>query len=77
MTLKEYYRRLEQHDWFFIMTDDPNVRMRGLENLNELVKIAITKKSPKYTKLFKNYKDHMFSGRDFGTERKEKPKEPK
>ena len=40
MTLSEYYEALEDHDWFYTLSDDHKVYMRGLMYEVELLMTA-------------------------------------
>lgn len=45
MNLKEYKEKLNKHDWFYVMTEDPKVYDSGLAEENEIKKLAESKKS--------------------------------
>lgn len=58
MTLREYKRRLNKHDWHYAMSDDSRWYDAGLAEENELKRLAETK--PTFAKAFKEKKDSLF-----------------
>lgn len=75
MTLQEFYKELEKHDWYYYFSDDMGVDRRGAANLKRLESIAL-EGGQTYQDLMKAYGDHMFSGQPWNTPRAPKPKEP-
>jgi hypothetical protein len=69
MTLQEYYKELKQHDWYYDWSDDHTVWTKGRDNLNRL--IGITRESRQHEELYIMFKEHHFSGKPFGTEKKQ------
>lgn len=59
-SLLEYYRMLEQHDWYFERADDRSVRLAGDQNLDRL--LAIGKESTEHAELYADWHRHMFYG---------------
>lgn len=53
VSLKEYDKRLERHDWYYNQSDDIRMYRRGKAQMEELEKAAKT--SPKHKKLFDAY----------------------
>lgn len=74
MTLKEFYKELESHDWFYAFSDDHRYWSSGVQNYKRLEKIA--EESPAHQKLLKDYHEYIFSGPTFGTDDFPKPAEP-
>jgi len=74
MTLAELYRELEQHDWFYQMSDDPYVYSFGNDNERRLQYLANA--IPGGTDLMRSYWKHVFSGEAFGTPKAPKPVNP-
>ena len=58
--LKEYYRQLTWHDWFYEYSDDHSVWRRGNEKERELMRIA--QKDKRAEVLFEGYRSYMFKG---------------
>lgn len=56
MNLKEYKQKLKEHDWYYVMTDDPRVYDEGLAKETELKRLAENNKSFKsaYEKHFQS-----------------------
>lgn len=59
MTLKEYKEKLNKHDWYYAMSDDPRIYDTGLAEENELKRLAENK--PSFMKAFKNKEDSLFN----------------
>jgi hypothetical protein len=74
MTLREYYKQLEQHDWYYEWSDDFRVWQRGRDDKTRLEEIS--KLSSKHESLFIEYTRHKFSGKPWGTEKSPKPDLP-
>jgi len=70
MHIKDYYRKLETHDWYYQYSDDSRVLYRGENKERELGNIA---HEFGYMELYMAYQQHMFSGKPWGTEKKPKP----
>ena len=58
MTLREYKKRLDKHDWYYVMSDDPRWYDAGLAEEKELIKLAQSK--PSFTKAFQDKRDSIF-----------------
>jgi len=71
MTLRELYRELERHDWFYMMSDDGRVYERGHETERELK--AASARIPGGRELFDGFQAHHCSGPAWGTTKKPKP----
>jgi hypothetical protein len=52
-SLTDYERRLKDHDWYYMMSDDPSVYERGLTNHRRLLAEANT--SPEHQALYQRY----------------------
>ena len=55
MTVDEYIKRLEQHDWLYIMSEDPARYWAGNREHNELIRLS--NDSPEFRRLFRQYHD--------------------
>lgn len=75
MNLQDYYDLLEQHDWYYIFSDDHKVYEKGKSNQDKLVDLA-EENGPKFKELYKAFGDHYFSGKPWDTEQKPKPERP-
>jgi len=64
MDIKDYDKRLRNHDWYFTWSDDYSVYSRGDRDRKELIRI--TEESPAHAELFNAYNMHYFSGDQFG-----------
>lgn len=71
MTLSEFYSKLENHDWYYMFSDDVNVHTEGFWSEHYLFRIADG--NPEFIDLYERFKLHHFSGEGFGTERAPKP----
>lgn len=68
------YDALENFDWFYDYSDDPRVAERGRQERAKLEKqVAQTEGGQE---LYDAFKDHMFSGEPWGTEKAPKPTRP-
>ena len=65
--LKQYWHRLERHDWFYEYSDDHSVWKRGSDYERELMYDA--RKGKRAESLFEAYRAYMMRG-------KEKPNAP-
>lgn len=61
MRLREFYRRLEAHDWWHRMSDSHSVYQRGEQDLRELK--VISRESRKHDSLFKRFEGHVREGK--------------
>ncbi len=59
MTLKEFYDKLEKHDWWYCMSDDGKVYERGSQNFEKLKKIA--NESTEHMTLYMQYSNYVDS----------------
>jgi tyrosine-protein phosphatase YwqE len=73
MTVKEFYKLLEKHDWFYFMSDDHSVYKKGAKEAEEL--FALAKNNDYFRKLYDGYCEWADSFINGG--KVEKPKEPK
>lgn len=58
MTLKEYKQKLDKHDWFYMMSDDPRWYDSGLAAETELEKLA--EKDKELREAFDAKKNELF-----------------
>lgn len=59
MTLEEYKKRLQNHDWLYAYSDDPNVYERGRYEQETLEYLA--KENPEFKQAFNKEKRDFFS----------------
>lgn len=55
ITLKEYEQMLKSHDWYYMMSDDPQVYKKGCYKQSELKEIAETNSN--FKAMFDIYKN--------------------
>lgn len=72
-SIVEYYVMLMNHDWYFANSDDPRVYREGNENY-VLIKNIAEIKGNDYERMFKQFKESMYSGDAWGTPKKEIPR---
>lgn len=65
--LKDFYRMLGYHDWYYEYSDDHRVWTKGRDAKDTLERIA--KESPEHKKLYEEFAKYIFSGG-------EKPEQP-
>ena len=58
--LKEFYKRLEWHDWTYQYSDDHSVWQRGCEMERKLMSDA--RKDKRAETLFEGYRNYIFKG---------------
>lgn len=62
MSIEEYYKKLEQHDWFYNYSDDHRVWLRGVEQRKELQ--ALCQENDVLTKMYGQYAVYMDNPRE-------------
>jgi len=72
MTIKEFYKLLNSHDWYFHYSDDSRVNTSGQKELDLLKKVA-NSEGGMFCDLLDKYESYIFSGPSYGTVRKIKP----
>lgn len=75
VTLKEYYKMLKEHDWYFDWSDDGRVWEKGRAAHSRLA--AMSTQSPEHKALWEGFKSHKFTGKPWNTEQAPMPEEPK
>lgn len=70
MTKKEYFEAVENFDWYFQMSDDSRAYNAGCQREKELIQIG---RENGWLHIWQAWKDYMFSGEPWGTEKKPKP----
>ena len=75
VSLGEYYDRLDRHDWFYEMSDDPGTYKKGAGDQAKVE--AISKQSTEHAALYAAFTLHIFNGEPWGTEPQPKPERPK
>lgn len=60
MSLKDYYQKLESHDWYYDYSDDYTVWSRG-HRIHQQLK-EISKLSKEHEQLYKEFVDYIFHG---------------
>jgi len=77
MHIKDFYKKLENHDWYYQYSGDAKKLEAGEDNYISLVNIAMERAVISNDKSFNNllseYECYMFSGKPWGTEKKPKP----
>jgi len=71
-TLTEFYKKLQGHDWFYMMNDDPIYYRLGLQSWNEINRIAKTNGN-KFQDLLTAYKQYVFSGKRWHSKKMPEP----
>ena len=74
-TLHEFWLRLKRHDWFFHMSDDHGVWLRG-DRAHRDLRADAKRLGGTYRSLYESAHCSMFSGGAFGTPKVEFPGEP-
>jgi hypothetical protein len=75
MNLNEFYKALEQHDWFYPWTDDSSVYWRG-EQAWQVLETTAKENGQAYAWLLAEYARHMCSGEAWNTPKHPKPEVP-
>lgn len=76
MKLSDFYKLLEEHDWFYMMSDNNRVNDSGQRKFYAIQKAMVT---PAHEKLFENYKNYVL-GKSAGYDNYpviQKPEKPK
>ena len=73
--LQQLYKRMEQHDWLYFMSDDQRVYDKGFWAQKSIETIA--QKIPGGMDLFIAYHKHIFSGEPYNATEQQKPAYPK
>lgn len=74
MTLKEYWKALNSHDWFFHFADDSRTLDAGEREFAKLKAWSLI--SPNHTELFAKFVAHAWTGPAWKTVKQPKPEEP-
>ena len=74
MIAAEFYDKCAAHDWFYDLSDDQSVGMRGECQRKNLV--ALANESVEFLAIFNAWQAFMFSGPAFGTPKNPKPDRP-
>jgi len=72
--LQDFYDRCENFDWFYEMSDDGRVYRDGVAAHAKLKAEAVS--DAEKMVIYVAWKDHYFSGLQFGTVKKERPVRP-
>jgi hypothetical protein len=75
ISLLDFYKMLEDHDWYFRFSDNSKIEQKGFENYIRLINIA-EEGGPEFKKLLNGFERHMFSGKPWEGERAPKPEKP-
>lgn len=67
MDVRKYWTSCRLHDWFYMMSDDPEVYRNGAESEADLLYAA--RKDPACMDMYEAWRDHVFGSGP-------KPKEP-
>lgn len=69
--LHQYFNECEMFDWFYEFSDSHRVWENGEREYKRLKSRSRT--SPEHAKIFSAWFEYSFSGRAFGTDKKERP----
>lgn len=72
--LRDFYDRLEAHDWYYAMSDDHRWYERGLGEEHALR--AIAAESPAHDELYEAFRKHYYGLSDNEADRPAKPIHP-
>lgn len=72
--LQSFYNRVEHADWFYEMSDDHGVYLRGVNQFAELSEEA--KGNPDMEKILTDWTAHHYSGEPWGKPKVPKPERP-
>lgn len=72
--LRDYYKMLNIHDWYYLFSDDSVAYAKGATNLKKLK--AIAEESKDHAELFKGFWDHHYTGAPWDGEKTAKPNTP-
>lgn len=75
MTLQQFWDELNQHDWYYMMSDDHSWYTAGMTNINRLAAVAEVN-GPEYVAMLAAFTKHHFSGKAWGTAQEPKPERP-
>jgi hypothetical protein len=73
MTLKEFYKLLSSHDWYFEYSDDMSVQRKGEESLRN---IRDSIKTNEQQALYDGFQAHYFNGPPWNNDQCPLPEEP-
>lgn len=73
-TLRKFYDRLKNHDWYYTFSDDFGVWQLG--NAAEAELKAMAQLSPEHAALYNGFSQHYFSGESWGTPKAPLPVRP-
>lgn len=62
MTISEFKKLLEKHDWYYFMSDSPTVFDRGFRQLSVILEQC--EKNPVFDKLYKEKKESIFNNKN-------------
>jgi len=71
MTRREYFDELKKHDWYYNYSDDQRYYNAGNQNKIRLLREA--EGDPIKRMMFQDFLEYVFSGKPFGTEKKQEP----
>lgn len=74
MEEQQFYDLCAKHDWYYQMSDDARVYKNGERERHQLVSNAMN--NPPFKAIYEAWCNHMYSGADWGTEKKPKPVRP-
>lgn len=74
ISLAMFWDALDRFDWFYPFSDDPRVYRSGHSRNAALMKLAGA--TPKHVALYIAFRDFVFSGPPWGTEKAPKPERP-
>ena len=62
MTIEEFYKLLQSHDWYYYFSDDPSVYDKGKASHTAIV--SAVKTYPTLKLLYQDYQIYAFRGRN-------------
>jgi serine/threonine protein phosphatase PrpC len=74
MNRQEFYDLCKRHDWYYAMSDDHSVYVRGKKSRRNLEHIS--HQDPEFRDLLSAFARYYFTGEPFGTEQSPYPERP-
>jgi len=73
ITLEDYFKALQKHDWYFKNSDDHTAFKNGHADRQLLDSIA-AREGGKFKEMLHDFNEHYFTGQPWGTIKAPKPK---
>jgi hypothetical protein len=71
MEKSKYYEMLTQHDWYYLMSDNPREEAKGKQNEKKLYEIASSDNTLR--SMFNDFLCYTHSGKPFATPQRKRP----